>query len=153
MKNNKILHILLTIALVFTLFSSGAVKAETTNSSSNFFVTSATKGSTISHYFEYSGGSYSLYVVTKDNETWTVTTSAGWITTAKKTGRGSSPAVTISVMRNDKNEERSGKVTFSTSKEKYVFYVKQGNNPNVPKPSYGPANIFIPTSQIHSGEE
>ena len=145
MKKNKILHMFLTIALVFTMLTPVAVKAETV-----FRVIAPNGSSTTQASFGSAGGTYNLVVVTNDNSVWTATTSASWITTSKQTGRGSDPQVTISVASNDKREARSGKVSFSTSTETYVFYVSQSGNPYAPEETKAPVDIFIQKSSVEA---
>jgi len=128
MKNNKILHIFLTMMLAFVVIAPQGVKAETTGTIPNSEVISPTHGSTTEHRFNSTEDSYYIVVVTRDNAVWTATPSASWIKTSKTTGSGSNPGITISVERNPYKEMRSGSVRFATSEGSFTFNVYQNGS-------------------------
>lgn len=146
MKNNKILHILLTIALVFTMVTPVAVKADSIFQVYSPADTSATKEAR----FSGDGGSHYLVVVPMNGSTWTAKPSASWITTSKQTGNANNPTVDIIVSANSTVSSRTGYVDFVTPSETYRFNVIQdGKTSGTSSPSE-PLNIYIekPSVQV-----
>lgn len=145
MRGNKILHIFLTLALIFTMCTPVAIKAETT-----FQVISPISESTVSKNFTYYGGTCPLVVIPSDNSVWTAYPSASWIKTNKTTGAASNPAVEITVESNKQTASRSGKVVFSTGSASYTFTIYQAGNPTGKNPDTEPTILNVQYTSLQA---